>query len=97
MPKVTIDGVDYYPQSNDNPSIGVAVTTYNRPQVLAKTLEKIKEHTPGAYTVVIDDASPTPAVVPEGVDLIRLAENSGIAKTKNKSILKKNYLYKIRH
>ena len=86
MPKVTIDGVDYYPQSDDSPSVGVAVTTYNRPQVLEKTLEKIKEHTPGAYVVVIDDASPTPAVVPDGVDLIRLTENSGIARAKNKSI-----------
>ena len=86
MHKVTVDGVDYFPQSEIPTNIGIAVSTYNRPGVLAKTLEKIIEFTPGAYIVVIDDASPEPATVPEGIHLIRNEKNSGIAVSKNKGI-----------
>lgn len=86
MHKVTVDGVDYFPKSDSSPKIGVAVSTYNRPEVLATTLGKILEFTPGAFIAVVDDASPTPVSVPEGVHLYRNEVNSGIAATKNKSI-----------
>lgn len=86
MHKVTVDGVDYFPKTDTSSKIGVAVSTYNRPEVLAKTLDKIIEFTPGAYIAVVDDASPEPAVVPDGVHLFRNEKNSGIAVTKNKSI-----------
>ena len=71
MHKVTVDGVDYFPKTDTSSKIGVAVSTYNRPEVLAKTLDKIIEFTPGAYIAVVDDASPEPAVVPDGVHLFR--------------------------
>lgn len=86
MPKVTIDGIDYFPQSDLTPKIGVAVATYDRQKVLNNTLDNIIKHTPGAYIVVIDDASPTPIRVPDGVDIIRQKTNGGIAKTKNKCL-----------
>lgn len=86
MDVVTVNGVDYYPADQKNSRIGVAITTYNRPEVLAKTLEQVINLTPGAYIAVIDDASPTPVTVPDGVDLHRNKENSGIAASKNKSI-----------
>lgn len=84
MHKVTIDGVDYFPASK--PSIGVAVATYNRPKVLENTLNNIIKHTPGAYIVVVDDASTEKNVIPEGVDYIKQKTNGGIAKTKNKCL-----------
>lgn len=86
MHKVTVDGVDYFPKTDTSSKIGVAVSTYNRPDVLAKTLEKIIEFTPDAYIAVVDDASPETVSVPEGVHLYRNEKNSGIAATKNKSI-----------
>ena len=86
MHKVTVDGVDYFPKTDTPSKIGVAVSTYNRPDVLAKTLEKIIEFTPGAYIAVVDDASPKPVVVPDGVHLFRNEKNSGIAYTKNRGI-----------
>lgn len=86
MHKVTVDGVDYFPKSEFSTKIGVAVSTYNRPSVVEKTLSKIIEFTPEAYIVVVDDASPEPVTVPEGVHLIRNEKNSGIAVTKNKGI-----------
>lgn len=86
MHKVTVDGVDYFPKTDTSSKIGIAVSTYNRPEVLAKTLSKIIEFTPDAFIAVVDDASPTPVTVPEGVHLYRNEKNSGIAATKNKSI-----------
>lgn len=87
MHKVTVDGVDYFPKSEDNtPKIGIAVATYNRQKVLDNTLENIIKHTPDAYIVVVDDASTTPVTVPDGVDIIRQKTNGGIAKTKNRCL-----------
>lgn len=86
MHKVTVDGVDYFPMTDTSSKIGVAVSTYNRPDVLARTLDKIIEFTPAAYIAVVDDASPEPVDVPEGVHLIRNEKNSGIAYTKNRGI-----------
>lgn len=77
---VVIDGVTYTPGGHSN--IGVAVTTRNRPDVLAETLEHIREHTPGAPVVVVDDASSKPV---EGADY-RFSENVGIARAKNKCL-----------
>lgn len=84
MHKVTVDGVDYFPTTA--PRIGVAISTYNRQDVLSTTLTHIIKHTPGAYIVVVDDASTTPVIVPDEVILLRNEKNSGIASTKNRGI-----------
>lgn len=39
--------------------VGISVTTYNRPFVLDFSLQKIRENTPDAYIVVVDDHSDT--------------------------------------
>src|SRR5690606_31930818 len=62
MHQVTIDGITYAPVgATESPRIGVAVTTRNRHNVVAKTLESIHKYTPGVRVVVVDDAS-EPAV-----------------------------------
>ncbi|PBI81681.1 hypothetical protein A9993_19030 [Rahnella victoriana] len=68
---VRIDGVLCAPVSIRNPYIGVAITTHNRPDVLAKSLAQHLKHLPaGAEVVVIDDGSAPAAAVPDGVELI---------------------------
>jgi len=80
MHDIVIDGVRYVPDSSPSPRIGVGVTTHNR-DVLAKTLEQIRKHTPGAKVVVVDDASSKP---PESD--YRFESNVGIAVAKNKCL-----------
>jgi Glycosyl transferase family 2 len=63
-------------------TVGVGITTRNRPDILATCLEHVRKHTPGARIVVVDDASDVP--VP-GADH-RFAENAGIARAKNKCL-----------
>lgn len=82
--RVSVDGVEYAPVGQGGgPRIGVAVTTHNRPEVLAETLGHIMARTPGAYVVVVDDGSKRPAVVPDGVELVRHEKARGIAGAKN--------------
>src|SRR5699024_6955463 len=65
---VSIDGVEYAPVGKGGgPRVGVAVTTHNRPEVLARTLDHIMARTPGAVVVVVDDGSKVPVTVPDGV------------------------------
>jgi GT2 family glycosyltransferase len=66
------------------PSVGIGITTYNRPFVV-DTVAKIKQFTPYAKIVVVDDCS---HVInrPSGVTYIRLGENVGVAKAKNKCL-----------
>ena len=64
-------------------TIGIGVTTRNRPEALAKTLAQITKHMPpGAVVRVVDDASDTtdPRVH------FRFPHNVGIARAKNKCI-----------
>ncbi len=64
-------------------SIGVGVTTYNRPGLLEQTLRRIRAHTPPEVPiVVVDDGSDTPS--PHAT--FRFPENRGIAAAKNKCL-----------
>ncbi|HVI60119.1 MAG TPA: glycosyltransferase [Luteimonas sp.] len=62
---------------------GIAITTRNRPEILADTLAAFARHTPPDVPVlVIDDASSVP--VPHAAH--RFARNRGIAAAKNKGM-----------
>lgn len=64
-------------------TIGIGVTTRNRPEALAKTLAQIAKHIPpGAVVQVVDDASDSPS---RGTDFY-FEHNVGIARAKNKCI-----------
>ena len=63
-----------------NPTFTVIVPTYERPGLLAKTLDSILAQTFEDFEcLVVDDASPNPAVVPDDprVRLLRMDENGG--------------------
>ena len=82
--RVSVDGVEYAPVGRGGgPRIGVAVTTHNRPEVLASTLSHIQRRTPGAVVAVVDDGSKVPVTVPDGVVLVRHEKARGIAGAKN--------------
>lgn len=82
--RVSIDGTEYLPAGDAR--IGITISTQNRHDILARTLAKIIEHTPGAQIVVVDDGSDTPVNVPKGVHLIRHRTPKGIAAAKNAGI-----------
>lgn len=82
---VVIDGKTYKPASeNKLLSIGIGITTRNRHKLVASTYAKIKELTPNATIVIVDDASDTPVDIDATV--YRFDENVGIAKAKNKCL-----------
>lgn len=61
--------------------VGIGITTYNRPEVFAKTLAEIKRYLPnGAKLVVVDDCSVIPC--PDATH--RFEVNKGAATAKNK-------------
>ena len=63
--------------------IGIAISSRNRPDVLAKALEHHKKHLPkGAKLIVVDDASDMDV---GGLDYV-FPHNAGIASAKNKCI-----------
>ncbi len=84
--QVTIDGVQYAPVGERRSSIGLAITTHNRHDVLARALEHHLFHPAGARVVVIDDGSAKPVTVPDGVVLIRHEKSLGIVASKNRSL-----------
>lgn len=84
MDEVIINGVKYVPEGA-NSAIGVAITTHNRNELVAKTYAEIKKHTPNAYIVIIDDASSKPVRI-EDANIFRLSQNAGIALSKNKCL-----------
>ena len=54
--EVSIDGVKYIPDTEN--SIGVAITTHDRPDTLKRALDAWKKYLPSnAILVVVDDAS----------------------------------------
>jgi glycosyltransferase involved in cell wall biosynthesis len=66
-------------------SIGVVITTHNRPDMLARALASVAAQTrqPDA-TVVIDDASPTPVTVAShDVLVVRQHERQGVCAARN--------------
>ena len=85
---VIVDGVPYVRvDSVSHNKIGIAITTHNRPQVLANSLEQHRKHLPpGAVVFVIDDGSNPPAKVPEWCNLIRHDKSRGIVASKNSSL-----------
>ncbi|MBY6254283.1 glycosyltransferase family 2 protein [Citrobacter werkmanii] len=85
--EVIIDGVEYSPTGDDSVSIGIAITTHNRPNILKRTVEQHMQHLPpGALVVVVDDGSKPAAVVPDGVQLLRHETSLGIVAAKNASM-----------
>ncbi|AHF77904.1 Gp99, glycosyl transferase [Sodalis praecaptivus] len=83
--KVMIDGVLYSP--HNSASIGIAITTHNRPDVLKRAIEQHQKHFPlGAMMVVMDDGSNPQAEAPEGIKLIRNEISLGIVASKNASL-----------
>lgn len=85
---VIIDGVRYCrADSNCSSKVGIAITTHNRPDVLAKSLEQHRKFLPdGAIVFVIDDGSNPAAMVPDWCKLIRNDKSLGIVASKNLSL-----------
>lgn len=85
--KVIIDGVEFLPTNDNHSLIGIAITTYNRPEVLKRAIEQHIKHLPsGALVVVVDDGSKPQAEVPDGVTLVRHEQSRGIVASKNASL-----------
>lgn len=84
--EVIIDGIRHCPVTDLQTNIGIAITTHNRPAVLAKTIEQHLTHlTAGAKLIVIDDGS-APAATAAGIEIIRHEKSLGIVASKNRSI-----------
>lgn len=84
--QVLIDGEAYVRESDQNKKqIGIGVTTHNRPELVASTVKKLLDLTPGAKIVVVDDASQQKVRL-EGVEVYRFKTNVGIARAKNKCL-----------
>src|SRR5690606_29492681 len=91
--EVFIDGVRYVPESSGAPlfatpkeqlKIGVSITTHDRPDFLAKTIQEMEDKLPeGAVKVVVDDEPAKPVSVPEGWILHRFDVNRGTPVAKN--------------
>lgn len=85
--QVTIDDIQYVPVTHQSSRIGIAITTYNRPDVLKQAIEQHLKHLPAsALVVVVDDGSKPAAVVPDGMSKIRHETTLGIVASKNASL-----------
>ena len=85
MPRIMVDGVEYCPSNQSAPAVGVAITTHNRPDVLAQTLSAFGRFSPQIPVVVVDDGSVNPVSAPH-VTVVRNARAAGIAASKNRCI-----------
>lgn len=83
--KVSIDGQEYVKASTVGSSIGIGITTHNRPNTCSKSVARILEHTPNARIVLVDDASQHDINI-DGVEVYKFNTNVGIAKAKNKCL-----------
>lgn len=86
--ELIFDGVKYV-MAQDNPRVGIGITTLNRQACLDETLSAIEKFTPGDFpVVVVDDGSEVPAMVPSPLvtKLIRHAMSRGIPAAKNRCI-----------
>lgn len=83
--EVLIDGVRYTKDTDKRQSIGIGITSHNRNDLVARTAAKIKQLTPNAKIVIVDDASTKPVNIP-GFNVYRFNENVGIARAKNKCL-----------
>ena len=86
--QVIIDGVPYEPANQRAFSrIGIAISTHQRPEVLARAIAQHMKHLPlGSLVVVVDDGSAPAAVVPDGIKLVRHEKSLGIVAAKNASL-----------
>lgn len=85
--EVIVNGVLYAPVCNSGATIGIAITTHNRADVLSRALVHHQQFLPpSALVVVIDDGSKPAAVVPDGVQLLRHETSLGIVASKNASL-----------
>lgn len=85
---VLINEVMYVPISNYSCQIGIAISTYNRSEILKQAIEQHLAHLPdGALVVVVDDGSKPAITVPDSVQLIRHEISLGIVGSKNSSLL----------
>ena len=85
--EVVINGVRYAPASDRASNIGIAISTHNRHDVLARAIEHQLKYLPaGALVVVVDDGSSNPVAVPDGVKSIRSDMSRGIVAAKNASL-----------
>lgn len=86
--QVIIDGVPYEPANQRAFSrIGIAISTHQRPEVLARAISQHMKHLPlGSLVVVVDDGSAPAAVVPDGIKLVRHEKSLGIVAAKNASL-----------
>jgi hypothetical protein len=83
--EVIINGISYVPRSLD--SIGVAVTTHNRNELVADTVGAILATVPkGTPVVVVDDGSEDPVKLDGDVTVIRHDQPLGIPSAKNRCI-----------
>jgi len=95
--EVVIDGVRYVPEEtaqapwftkpDETPKIGIAITTHNRPEILADTLKAFEDKIPSsAVCVVVDDGSKVEPQVPEPWELDRFEHVRGVPAAKNRCI-----------
>lgn len=69
------------------PAVGIAITTFNRPDMLKRTLQEFADKIPeGATLVVVDDGSREPVKVPRPWVVHRFPVNRGTPAAKNKCI-----------
>ena len=75
--------------------VAIVVPAYNAPALVERCLESVLAHTTGhARLIVIDDASPDPAIAPllaryadvDGIDILRNDGNRGFTATANRGI-----------
>lgn len=82
-----IDGMRYAPLTEQATSIGIAISTHNRNDVLSRAIEYHLKFLPaGALVIIIDDGSSRPVASPEGVRVIRHDVSRGIVAAKNASL-----------
>lgn len=64
-------------------SIAIAISTYNRPEAFAQTLNQIKKHTPPEIPIyIVDGCSPEPYIKPD----YQFTYRASIAEVKNKCL-----------
>lgn len=88
MPRITVDGVEYMPASENftKPSIGVAITTHNRPDVLAQTVAAFERFAPNIPLAIVDDGSRKPVTSSHGW-VVRNERAQGIAAAKSRCLI----------
>jgi glycosyltransferase involved in cell wall biosynthesis len=87
MPRIVVDGIEYSPFGwQAKPSVGVAITTHNRPDVLAATLAAFERFSPQIPVVIVDDGSNRP-VKSQFATVVRNQPAMGIAAAKNRCLV----------